>query len=50
MGDTRVVTKGQTGLEQVTKLVAYVDGEVVSTKEVSRVIVKESVRDRKSVV
>lgn len=46
VGDTRVVSKGQKGLEQVTKLVTYVDGEVTSTKEVSRVILKESISEK----
>ncbi len=46
VGDTRVVTKGQKGLDQVTKLVTYIDGEEVSTKEVSRVVVKESVSEK----
>ena len=46
VGDTRVVTKGQKGLDQVTKLVTYIDGEEVSTKEVSRVVVKESISEK----
>lgn len=46
VGDTRVVAKGEAGLDKVTKLVTYVDGEITSTKEVSRVIVKESISEK----
>ncbi len=46
VGDNRTVVKGQKGLEKVTELVTYVGGEVVSAKEVSRTIVKESVSEK----
>ncbi|MBO5332847.1 MAG: peptidoglycan DD-metalloendopeptidase family protein [Clostridia bacterium] len=46
IGDSRTVTKGQKGLEKVTQLVTYIDGAVVSSREVSRTVVKESVSEK----
>ncbi len=43
VGDKKTVTKGVNGLEEVTELVTYIDGVKVSTKEVSRVTVREAV-------
>lgn len=45
-GDTRVVTKGVTGLEEVTELVTYIDGVRVSSKEVSRTTIREAVDEK----
>ncbi len=46
VGDKRVITKGQNGVEKVTELVTYVDGVKVSSKEVSRTVVKEAVSEK----
>ena len=46
VGDKKVVTKGVNGVQQVTELVTYIDGVRVSTKEVSRVTVKEAVDEK----
>ena len=46
IGDKKVVTKGVNGLEQVTELVTYIDGVKVSTKEVSRVTIREAVDEK----
>lgn len=46
IGDSRTVTKGQKGLEKVTQLVTYIDGAVVSSREVSRTVIKESVSEK----
>ncbi len=45
-GDSRVVTKGVNGLEEVTELVTYIDGVRVSSKEVSRTTVREAVDEK----
>lgn len=45
-GDSRVVTKGVNGLEEVTELVTYIDGVKVSSKEVSRTTVREAVDEK----
>lgn len=45
-GDTRVVTKGVNGLEEVTELVTYIDGVRVSSKEVSRTTIREAVDEK----
>lgn len=46
VGDKRTVTKGVNGLEEVTELVTYIDGVRVSSKEVSRVTVREAVDEK----
>ncbi len=46
VGDSRTVTKGQKGVEQVTELVTYINGEVVSSKEVSRTVIKEALSEK----
>ena len=46
IGDKKTVTKGENGLEKVTELVTYVDGERVSSKVVSRVTIKEAVSEK----
>lgn len=46
VGDKKVVTKGVNGVQEVTELVTYIDGVRVSTKEVSRVTVKEAVDEK----
>lgn len=45
-GDSRVVTKGVDGLEEVTELVTYIDGVRVSSKEVSRTTIREAVDEK----
>ena len=45
-GDKKVVTKGVKGLEEVTELVTYIDGVRVSSKEVSRTIIREAVNEK----
>lgn len=45
-GDSRVVTKGVDGLEEVTELVTYIDGVRVSSKEVSRSTIREAVDEK----
>lgn len=45
-GDSRVVTKGVNGLEEVTELVTYIDGVRVSSKEVSRTTIREAVNEK----
>ena len=45
-GDTRTVTKGVDGLEEVTELVTYIDGVRVSSKEVSRTTIREAVDEK----
>lgn len=42
-GDTRTVTKGVNGLQEVTELVTYIDGLKVSSKEISRKTIREAV-------
>ena len=44
--DSRVVTKGVNGLEEVTELVTYIDGVRVSSKEVSRKTIREAVDEK----
>lgn len=46
VGDSKVVVKGQNGEQQVTELVTYIDGVRVSSKEVSRVTIKEAVDEK----
>ncbi len=46
VGDKRTVTKGENGVEQVTELVTYIDGVKVSSKEVSRTVIKEAVSEK----
>ncbi len=46
VGDKKTVTKGQTGVEQITELVTYIDGVKVSSKEVSRTVIKEAVSEK----
>lgn len=46
VGDKRTVTKGVNGIEEVTQLVTYIDGVRVSSKEVSRVTVREAVDEK----
>lgn len=45
-GDTKTVTKGVDGLQEVTELVTYIDGVKVSSKEVSRTTVREAVDEK----
>lgn len=45
-GDTKTVTKGVNGLEEVTELVTYIDGVRVSSKEVSRTTIREAVDEK----
>lgn len=45
-GDSRIVTKGVNGLEEVTELVTYIDGVRVSSKEVSRTTIREAVDEK----
>ncbi len=45
-GDSKVVTKGVNGLEEVTELVTYIDGVKVSSKEVSRTTIREAVNEK----
>ncbi len=46
VGDSRTVTKGQKGVEQVTELVTYIGGVAVSSKEVSRTVIKEALSEK----
>lgn len=46
VGDSKTVVKGQNGEQTVTELVTYIDGVRVSSKEVSRVTVKEAVDEK----
>ncbi len=46
VGDKKTVTKGEKGVERITELVTYIGGEKVSSKEVSRVVVKEAVSEK----
>lgn len=46
VGDKRTITKGVNGIEQITELVTYIDGVRVSSKEVSRVTVREAVDEK----
>ncbi len=46
VGDKRTVTKGENGVEKVTELVTYIGGEKVSSKEVSRVIIKDAISEK----
>lgn len=43
VGDKKTVTQGVTGRQEITELVTYIDGVRVSSKEVSRVTVREAV-------
>lgn len=46
VGDKKTVTKGENGVERITELVTYIGGEKVSSKEVSRVTIKEAVSEK----
>lgn len=46
VGDSKTVVKGQNGEQTVTELVTYIDGVRVSSKEVSRVTIKEAVDEK----
>lgn len=46
VGDKKTVTKGENGLERITELVTYIGGERFSSKEVSRVTIKEAVSEK----
>ena len=46
VGDKKVVTKGQNGVDKVTYLVTFVDGVQISTKEVDRTTIKEPVNEK----
>lgn len=46
VGDKKTVTKGENGLERITELVTYIGGERISSKEVSRVTIKEAVSEK----
>ncbi len=45
-GDTKTVTKGVDGLQEVTELVTYIDGVRISSKEVSRTTIRETVDEK----
>lgn len=45
-GDTKTVTKGVDGLQEVTELVTYIDGVRISSKEVSRTTIREAVDEK----
>ncbi len=45
-GSSRTVLSGSNGTDQVTSLVTYIEGKKVSSKEVSRITVKEPVDKR----
>lgn len=45
-GDKKVLTKGENGVERITELVTYIGGEKVSSKEVSRVTIKDAVTEK----
>ena len=46
-GKTKVVTKGEKGEDTITELVTYIDGQRVTSQEVSRVRTKEPVNEKK---
>ncbi len=46
IGDKKVVTKGENGVQQITELVTYIDGVKVSSKEISRTVIKEAVSEK----
>lgn len=46
VGDKKTVVKGVKGLQEVTELVTYIDGVRVSSKEVSRITVREAVDEK----
>lgn len=46
VGDKRTVTKGVNGSQEITELVTYIDGVRVSSKEVSRVTVREAIDEK----
>lgn len=46
VGDKKVLTKGEPGIERITELVTYIGGEKVSSKEVSRETIKEAVSEK----
>ncbi len=46
VGDKKTVTKGENGIQQITELVTYIDGVKVSSKEVSRTVIKEAVSEK----
>lgn len=46
VGDKKVVSKGQNGVDKITFLVTFIDGVKVSTKEVDRTTVKEPVSEK----
>jgi murein DD-endopeptidase MepM/ murein hydrolase activator NlpD len=45
-GDKKVLTKGVNGVERITELVTYIGGERVSSREVSRVTIKEAITEK----
>ena len=45
VGDSRTVTNGEKGVEQVTELVTYIGGVAVSSKKVSRTVIKEALSE-----
>ena len=46
VGDKKVLTKGEPGIERITELVTYIGGEKVSSKEVSRETIKEAISEK----
>lgn len=46
-GTTRVTRKGEKGEDTITELVTYIDGQRVTSQEVSRVRTKEPVTEKK---
>lgn len=46
VGDKKTVTKGENGIERITELVTYIGGEKVSSKEVSRVTIKDAISEK----
>lgn len=47
-GTSRVTRKGVTGEDTVTELVTYIDGQRVSSQEISRVRTREPVTEKSS--
>lgn len=45
-GTNRTVVKGVNGIDQITSLVTYIDGEAVSSDEISRIKIQETVAER----
>ncbi len=46
VGDKKVLTKGQPGIEKITELVTYIGGAKVSSKEISRETIKDAITEK----